>query len=140
MRVGETKGTENPAWSATATGASSFGCLGSAAVVGEPPVDGPNNDLIDDCENLLAANHTLRGTASLNWAVGIPMATWVRLILGSDRVTLAKLTKKSLTRTIPATLGRLVQPHATLAGRQRDQRLDPGRGGQPDMTPLTWPS
>ena len=107
VRVGATKGAENPAWSTTATGAPLFGCDGSDAVDGVSPVTGPNNDLIDDCENLLAAKDELRGTASLNWATTLAMSSWTGIRLHSDRVNHVALANKSLTGRIPSELGNL---------------------------------
>ena len=77
VRVGATEGTEDPAWSDTATGSPLFGCEGSTAVGGESPVTGPNNDLIDDCENLLLAKAVLDpGGTELDWATGVSISSW----------------------------------------------------------------
>ena len=114
VRVGATKGAENPAWSTTATGAPLFGCKDSTAVDGQSPVTGANNDLIDDCENLLAAKAVLDpGGTQLNWATNLKMETtpgvdgWTGIRLHSDRVNHVALANKSLTGRIPSELGNL---------------------------------
>ena len=113
VRVGATKSPEEPAWSTTATGAPLFGCEGSTAVGGVSSVTGANNDLIDDCENLLAAKDVLVGTGdALNWSVSRSMkspANWLGITVGSGstpRVTKlnlgpSKRGTKDLKGTIP---------------------------------------
>ena len=119
VRVGATKGTEEPAWSTTATGAPLFGCEGSTAVGTAQPVAGPNNDLIDDCETLLALKDTLVGSGTaLNWSVSRTISTstpaapnWTGVLASSGstpRVTrLTNLDNKQLKGRLPAALGNL---------------------------------
>ena len=96
-----------------------------------------NPGLVTDCEKLLAAKDTLRGTASLNWSASIPVENWkgitvsgtpkrvTKLVLSRDRVigrlngrlpaelgdlamlTTLKLSENQLTGTIPPELGNL---------------------------------
>ena len=96
-----------------------------------------NPGLVTDCEKLLAAKDTLRGTASLNWSASIPIDNWrgiaisgtpkrvTKLVLSRDRVTgrlngrlpaelgdlavltTLKLSENQLTGTIPPELGNL---------------------------------
>ena len=84
VRVGATKGTENPAWSDTATGAPLFGCANSPAVGNAQVVSGANNDLIDDCENLLAAKAVLDpGGTELKWATDKSISSWSGVSTGN---------------------------------------------------------
>ncbi len=68
-----------------------------------------NRELFDDCATLLAIKDTLRGSGSLNWALGTPIANWNGITVGGTlkRVTKLKLTMQSLTGSIPAQLGDL---------------------------------
>ena len=71
--------------------------------------DKSNTGLISDCNALLAARDTLRGTATLNWAPDTPIARWNGITLGSSpqRVTKIKLHKKGLSGQLPAEIGNL---------------------------------
>ena len=92
------------------------------AVTSEPPPDEPlpdicgdavsdrsNIGLVDDCNALLAAKDTLRGTAALNWSPSTSIAKWDGISLGGTpgRVSKIKLQKRELTGRIPAEIGRL---------------------------------
>ena len=48
-----------------------------------------NRELVKDCQALLAAKDTLRGTAALNWATGTAMSSWTGVTTGGTptRVT-----------------------------------------------------
>ena len=65
-----------------------------------------NRELFDDCATLLAIKDTLRGSGSLNWALGTPIANWNGITVSGtpQRVTKLKLTSQSLTGSIPAQL------------------------------------
>ena len=71
--------------------------------------DRSNTGLIADCNALLTAKDTLRGTAALNWAPDTSIARWNGITLAGTpaRVTKVKLHKKGLSGQIPADLGRL---------------------------------
>ena len=72
--------------------------------------DAANNPgLVSDCEALLAAEDTLVGSASLNWAADTPIAQWEGVSLGGtpQRVTRLVLPGKGLGGTIPPELGSL---------------------------------
>ena len=73
------------------------------------PDQANNPDLMRDCFNLLAIKDTLRGTATLNWSVDAPIASWEGVwVQGSPRrVTGLILTSQNLNGSIPAELGRL---------------------------------
>ena len=73
------------------------------------PDQANNPGLMDDCQALLAAKDTLRGTAALNWSVDTSITGWdgVTASGAPSRVTKAELPSKSLTGTIPAELGAL---------------------------------
>ena len=63
-----------------------------------------NRELFDDCATLLAIKDTLRGSGSLNWALGTPIANWNGITVSGtpQRVTKLKLASQSLTGSIPA--------------------------------------
>ena len=48
-----------------------------------------NRELVKDCQALLAAKDTLRGTATLNWSTGTAMSSWTGVTTGGTptRVT-----------------------------------------------------
>ncbi len=76
---------------------------------GDAVADTSNTGLVSDCEALLAARDTLRGTAALNWSPSTAIAGWDGIILGGSprRVTKIGLQKRGLTGSIPAAVGRL---------------------------------
>ena len=65
--------------------------------------------LVKDCETLLAARDTLRGTAALNWATSTALSRWTGVRTGGTptRVTGLHLAGQGLTGTLPTGLGRL---------------------------------
>ena len=74
--------------------------------------DAANNPgLVSDCETLLAAKDTLRGTATLNWAVDAPIASWDAITVSGTprRVTKIETAGENLdlSGTIPSELGNL---------------------------------
>ena len=71
---------------------------------------GANRELVKDCEALLAAKDTLRGTATLNWSTGTAMSSWTGVTTGGTptRVTGLSLPSKSMTGTIPPQVGHLL--------------------------------
>ena len=70
-----------------------------------------NRGLVRDCETLLAAKDTLRGTATLDWSTGTAVSGWEGITTGStpSRVTELDLPSESLTGSIPAGLGSLFE-------------------------------
>ena len=46
------------------------------------PSPADNRELVKDCETLLAARDTLRGTATLNWATGTALTSWTGITTG----------------------------------------------------------
>ena len=68
-----------------------------------------NPGLMRDCFALLAAKDTLRGTGTLNWSVDEAIADWDGVTVAGtpQRVTKLELANKSLTGSIPASLGKL---------------------------------
>ena len=82
-------------------------CTGGTAVT--TPND--NRGLVRDCETLLAAKDTLRGTATLDWATSTAIGSWEGITTGGtpSRVTELDLASESLTGTIPAGLGNLFE-------------------------------
>ena len=90
-------------------------CSNSNAVTDPEPAG-----LVADCNALLAAKDTLRGTASLNWSPQRPIAQWLGVTVSSSRVTRLDLNNHGLTGSIPMVLGEL----------SNLQTLDLGGGNQ----------
>ena len=77
--------------------------------------------LVHDCEGLLEAKDTLRGTATLNWSVNSAITTWegvtTATIQTRSRVTKLELPNESLNGSIPSGLGSLFKvTHFDLSG------------------------
>ena len=72
---------------------------------------GTNRGLVHDCEALLEAKDTLRGTASLDWSTGAAISSWEGVTTGGtpSRVTKVELDKESLSGSIPKELGALFE-------------------------------
>ena len=79
-----------------------------------PVVAGPNNDLVDDCQALVAlqnhwasdsfgSNHPLRTWGTTTQKIG----TWSGIAVSSSRVSTLDLTRKGLAGSIPAAIGNL---------------------------------
>ena len=68
-------------------------------------------ELARDCELLLGAKAALAGTGTLNWSATLAIGSWDGVTTGGDpeRVTSLDLASESLTGTIPAELGRLLE-------------------------------
>ena len=107
---------------------------------GQPPPscglavpDPPNNGgLMLDCETLLAAKDTLRGTAALNWSVDVAMADWDGMrTRGTGRVTDIILVEKGLTGTVPAELAEPDRPAVSVAQPQPAHGHNPAGAGKP---------
>ena len=75
-------------------------------------------DLLADCEALLPTRDTLQGTAALNWNKGHPIADWDGVTVAGtpQRVTKLELANRSLTGSIPASLGKLDLTTLKLSG------------------------
>ncbi len=73
------------------------------------PSPADNRELVKDCETLLAARDTLRGTTALNWATVTALTGWTGVTTGGTptRVTGLSLASQSLSGTIPPALGQL---------------------------------
>ncbi|MDE2904085.1 MAG: cadherin domain-containing protein, partial [Chloroflexota bacterium] len=73
------------------------------------PTPAANRELVKDCETLLAARDTLRGTATLNWAPGTALTSWTGVTTSGTptRVTGLNLASQSLGGNIPADIGNL---------------------------------
>ena len=78
-------------------------------ICGDAVSDRSNIGLVADCNALLAAKDTLRGTAALNWSPSTTIARWDGITLGGSpiRVSKIKLQKRELTGHIPAEIGQL---------------------------------
>ena len=74
------------------------------------PTPNANRGLVRDCEALLAAKDTLRGTAALNWSAATALSSWDGVTTSGtpSRVTGLSLPSKSLTGTIPPAIGQLL--------------------------------
>ncbi len=81
------------------------GCRNGVAVANP----GANPGLVVDCPVLLRARDTLRGTASLNWSSGVPIANWRGVGVGGSppRVDGLGLRGAGLDGSVPAELGEL---------------------------------
>ena len=79
-------------------------------------ITAPPAELIKDCNVLMAAKDTLRGTATtLNWATNTDIGTWTGLALHavSKQIQKIEIHGKSLNGTIPPVLGNLSSPNLT---------------------------
>ena len=78
---------------------------------GAVPDAANNPGLVADCETLLAARDTLRGTGTLNWSASTPIASWDGVTVRGTPRRVTRLgfyqTGLTLTGTIPAQLGNL---------------------------------
>ena len=82
----------------------------STCASGSAISDAANNPrLVSNCEALLAARDTLRGTGTLNWSADTPIGNWDGIIVGGtpQRVTELSLQNQGMTGTVPAVLGEL---------------------------------
>ena len=85
------------------------------------PNPGSNAGLVADCEALMGARDTLRGTAALNWSYARAITGWEGITIAGrpSRVARIYLPNKGLTGSIAAELGRLpVLGHLTLNGNR----------------------
>ena len=80
----------------------------SGTVITDP---GSNRGLVYDCEVLLAVKDTLRGTATLNWSVDTPIASWDGVSVSGTpgRVRGLDLSDEGLDGAIPGELGDLYE-------------------------------
>ena len=78
----------------------------SSTIITNP---GSKRGLVQDCDTLLAAKDTLRGTGSLNWSTGTAITSWegVTVDATANQVTELDLESESLTGSIPAGLAAL---------------------------------
>ena len=85
----------------------------ASACAADGAVPDPDNNpgLVADCEALLAAKDTLRGTGNLNWSAGTSIRQWDAITVGGTPSRVIKLDTSgeglTLTGTIPAELGNL---------------------------------
>ncbi len=70
---------------------------------------GSKRGLVQDCDTLLAAKDTLRGTGSLNWSAGTAITAWEGVTVDptSNQVTQLDLENEALSGTIPGGLSKL---------------------------------
>ena len=109
-----------------------------ANACGDAVTDKSNTGLIADCEAMLAARDTLRGTVALNWAPDTSIARWNGITLGGSpkRVTKVKLQKKGLSGQIPAEIGSLeMLEELWLYTNELSGTIPPEMG---NLTNLTW--
>ena len=76
---------------------------------GDAVADKSNTGLVSDCNALLAARDTLRGTGALNWAPDMPITQWDGLRTGGTppRVNSLKVQNREMDGRIPAEIGSL---------------------------------
>ncbi len=82
-------------------------CANGTAV----PDPATNLPLVHDCEALIDAKDTLRGTVALDWSTSSAITGWEGITTGGTptRVTALELSSESLDGTIPALLGELYE-------------------------------
>ncbi len=68
------------------------------------PNPAANRALVADCDILLGARDTLRGTTSLNWSANTPIGNWRGVVVGGSpqRVTRVQLEEANLNGRIPS--------------------------------------
>ena len=110
---------------------------------GEAVSDPANNTgLVADCEILLAARDTLRGTATLNWSADVPITDWDGITIGGtpQRVTRLKINRGGgggLAGRIPAGLGGLNSlTHLDLQANQITGSIPAEIGNMRDLVEL----
>ena len=111
------------------------GCANGTAVA----TPSANRGLVRDCETLLAAKDGLRGAATVNWSTSTVISNWEGVTTGGtpSRVTGLNLSRKSLTGTIPAGLGRLFAlTTLNLSGNQLTGTIPPELGWLTNLTEL----
>ena len=118
---------------ATPTAATSETCANAVT-------DKSNTGLVADCNALLAAKDTLRGTAALNWSTSTPIARWDGVTLGGSpqRVIKLKLNSRNerLDGRIPAEIGKLAMlEELWLHNNRLSGTLPPELG---DLGNLSW--
>ena len=110
---------------------------------GDAVSDPANNPgLVADCEMLLAAKDTLRGTATLNWSADTPIASWDAVtVSGAPRRvteldTAYSAVNGELTGTIPAELGSLSELTILRLSNNKSTGTIPPEFG--NLTNLKW--
>ena len=90
-----------------------------------------NPDYMGDCQALLVAKDTLRGTGTLNWSTGAAISSWDGVTTAGTptRVTKVLLASKSLTGVIPAEIGDLSElTNLDLSGNSLTGEIPPEIG------------
>ena len=99
-----------------------------------------NTSLVSDCEALLDAKDTLRGTATLNWSVSASIISqWDGITVGGTprRVIWLQLYGNGLTGEIPPELGRLSNLTGLRLGlNELTGEIPPELGGLSNLTDL----
>ena len=81
------------------------------------PTDEPPEELVQDCNLLMASKEALRGTGALNWSTGTPIGSWDGLSQDlswnpdNQHITEIDLRLARLDGSIPPLLGHLRSPH-----------------------------
>ncbi len=99
-----------------------------------------NTGLAGDCEVLLVAKDTLRGTGSLNWSTGTAIGSWDGVTVSGtpNRVTGLSLGSRSLTGSIPWELGSLSElTNLDLSGNSLTGSIPPELGLLSKLTSLS---
>ena len=95
--------------------------------------------VVSDCEALLDAKDTLRGTATLNWSASASISQWDGITVGGmpRRVIRLQLSRNQLTGEIPPELGGLSNlTWLDLGDNQLKGEIPPELGGLSNLTGL----
>ncbi|MCY4581274.1 MAG: cadherin domain-containing protein [Chloroflexi bacterium] len=101
------------------------------------PNAGLNRELAFDCDALLKAQERLDGTATLNWSVDTAITAWDGITVSGTpgRVTRVQLPSRSLTGSVPPSLGLLsALTHLTLSGNSLSGMLPQEMDGLTSLT------
>ncbi len=103
------------------------------------PDQADNQGLMRDCQALLAAKDTLRGTGSLNWGTGTTISSWDGVTTSTDPsgITKLELSDEDLTGTLPPELGGLFEiTHLDLSDNSLTGEIPRELGGLTNLESL----
>ena len=96
------------AWSAHVTATTTSGTTGAGICLNSRATpSGSTAGLVRDCGILLEARDELQGTARLNWSAELAIGSWDGVQTTDDGVIEVRLSSRTLTGSIPSSLGNL---------------------------------